>query len=381
MDRKGKTWVASFLCFVIYAWAATSIGPVLPRLSKDFTLSASTVGFIAGLYSIGGLFAVFGGHVSDKFDRAFVGSLFLVLFSVSSISAAVSIDEWSLGASLLFMGIFAGFLEAVLNPLISNLYPSKRGFSTVLFHTAWNIGSTIGPTFASVAIVAFKSWRLAYLIPAILLFLPSALLIFLGRGVSGKEKSRPPRQRLKVTTNLLPLLVTTIMLFYVAAEIGLSNWLASILESMGSGVFEAGLVNGLYWGMMGVGRVIWAFFADRMGYCKTMLVSSFTSLVLVSSASLPLPVPVKATFWALTGFFYAPIFPTAMAWIAQLSPSSSGFYSGLAFTNGALGAFLATWSAGIVVDVFGVGASQLVFSAFTAFVVLDVVITTRISSR
>jgi len=378
VNRKGEIWILSFICFVIYAWVATSIGPALPRLSEDFMLSSGTTGLIVGLYSSGGLFAVLGGRVSDKLDKAVVGSLFLVLFSVSSTSVAFSRSSWSLGTSLLLMGVFAGFLEAVLNPVISNLYPAKRGFSTVMFHTAWNIGSAIGPTFASIVIVAFKSWRLAYLLPAILLVLPSSLLGILGKGIIKKMESQPSDVCKKAVARRLPLLVSTITLFYVAAEMGLSNWLASILESMGSGVLEAGLANGLYWGMMGIGRVVWAFFTDRIGYPKTLLVSSSASFLLVSVASLPFPVPVKAVLWALTGFFFAPIFPTTMAWIASLSPASSGFYSGLAFTNGALGAFLATWSAGIVADVFGTGASQLIFSAFTAFMVLDVVITIRI---
>lgn len=148
---------------------------------------------------------------------------------------------------------------------------------------------------------------------------------------------------------------------------------------MGSGLLEAGVVNGLYWGIMGAGRVFWAFFTDKLGYSKTLSISSFASLASITMASLPLPLIAKAVFWTLTGFSFAPIFPTVMAWIAFLSPSSSGLYSGLAFANGALGAFLATWSAGIVADMFGVGASQLTFLVFTASMVLDVILTTRVS--
>lgn len=223
MDAREKLWALSFLCFVIYAWAATSIGPVLTRLSEDYSLSSSVAGFIAGLYSVGGLFAFLGGRFSDRFDKAVVGSLFLILFSASSLSAALSVDAWSFGFSLLLMGIFAGFLEAVLNPMISNLYPARRGFLTMIFHAAWNLGSALGPTFASLAIVAFGSWRLAYLAPALSLAFPSALLAVLGRGVSSEVKGPRGERRTRLISRRLPLMVSTLTLFYVAAEIGLSN--------------------------------------------------------------------------------------------------------------------------------------------------------------
>jgi MFS family permease len=380
--RKGL-WSISFLCFVAYAWLATSIGPVLPSVSGDFLLSPATAGFMAGLYSLGGLLSLVGGYVSDRFNRALAGSLFLALFSASSILVASSGDGLTFGVFLLLMGVFAGFIEATVNALISEVYAERRGFSMVLFQISWNVGSALGPPFAAVSMAMLGGWRPAYLVPALLLLLLSGVLSVIGRkiGVGAVAVARvKARGKARASTGLghVPIVISSITAFYVAAEMGLSNWLPSILESLGSGKLEAGLANGLFWGSMGIGRICWAPLTERLGYGRTVLASSSLSLALILAASLQLTALFKTGLWTLTGFCLAPIFPAIIAWVTSLEPESAGLLSGLAYTNGALGAFTSTWSAGLVAGSFGIGASQHVFTVFALLMCVDVALALRL---
>jgi len=377
MNFRRGLWSISFLCFVIYSWLATSIGPVLPRISEEYLLRPATAGFVAGLYSIGGLLSFAGGYLSDRIKRSLAGSLFLALFSISSILVASSGNEWSFGTSLLLMGIFAGFLEAAVNALISETYTERRGFSMVLFHISWNIGSTI----AAISIALLGGWRLAYLIPALFLLLLSGALNIVGKKAERGNVVVRDKARRDAGIGYVPIVVSMIMIFYVAAEMGLSNWLPSILEALGSGKIEAGLANGLFWGLMGIGRIGWAPVTERLGYGKTVLSSSSLSLASILVASMQLPAIYKTGLWILTGFCLAPIFPAIIAWVTSLKPESAGLLSGLAFTNGALGAFASTWSAGLVAGTYGISASQYVFPIFIILMVVVVAIALRLERK
>jgi MFS family permease len=381
MRFRRALWSISFLCFVIYAWLATSIGPVLPRISEEYVLSPATAGLIAGLYSLGGLLSLAGGYLSDKINRALAGSLFLALFSLSSILVASSGNVWLFGTSLLLMGVFAGFLEAAVNALISETYTERRGFSMVLFHISWNIGSTLGPSFAAISVAMLGGWRLAYLIPALFLLLLSGALNIIGRKAMRGAVVARDKERTGKNIGYLPIVVSTITIFYVAAEMGLSNWLPSILEALGSGKIEAGLATGLFWGFMGIGRICWAPVTERLGYGKTVLVSSSLSLLSILMASLQLPALYKTGLWILTGFCLAPIFPAIIAWVTTLRPEYAGLLSGLAFTSGALGAFASTWSAGLVAGIYGISASQYVFPFYILLMVIVVALALRLEKK
>ncbi|MCL7383874.1 MAG: hypothetical protein LZ174_06270 [Thaumarchaeota archaeon] len=85
---------------------------------------------------------------------------------------------------------------------------------------------------------------------------------------------------------------------------------------------------------MGVGRIVWALFTDRLGYLKSLLSSSTAGVFSISLAALPISIHLKMAFWAVSGFFFAPLYPTLIAWITALNPNAGGAYTGILFTFG-----------------------------------------------
>jgi len=355
----------------------TSFGPVLPRLSEDFALRPHLAGILASLYSIGGLVAILGGWISDRADRILVTIISMVALAVSSLLLGLSLNPFTAGSCLILMGIAAGFLETALNAFVSDLYPEKRGLSVNLLHVGWNVGSTLGPSLAALIIVITSSWRRVYLVA-----LPA--LVFLSFLLAGLYKIEPKSLRkdapkctsipvfAKSVSRFLP--ITLIGFFYVAAEMGISTWLAFILEDLGSAVFEAGLTTGLYWGFMGVGRFIWAPATDRIGYERSITIASGSALACMIAAALPSPLHIKMGFWIFLGFFLAPIFPTLIAWGTSMNPPAGGTISGLIFTLGTLGLFSSTSLTGLVAASFGVEAAQYVFVFFTTAMLVNVLL-------
>ncbi len=366
-------WIASFTCFVVYASVSTAIGPVLPELAREFVLAPDLVGLVLGMKSLGGLMSILGGWISDRMSRLLWSAVSVLILAAGSFLLVVSRNVFFVGASLFLLGTAAGFLESSLNAFVSELYSERRGLSVNLVHIGWNVGSTIGPSTAAFLIVSTQSWRNVYLFHVPVLFLLSGAMLRLVKSrPHGFSKARRERFRFSAESSVRFLPLVLVGFFYVGAEMGISNWLAFILEDLGSGVMEAGLAVGLFWALMGVGRLVWGPIVDRAGYGKPLMLASGLALVCMIVASLPLAVGIKTVLWASSGFFLAPMFPTLIAWITSLAPESGGSLSGIIFTVGTAGLFFSNYIVGLSKMMFGAAASQYVFVCFTATMMISV---------
>jgi len=361
----------------VYGYVATSIGPVLPRLSSEFALTPAFAGALMSLSSIGGLLSVLGGWVSDRIGRVLVGAISMATSALGALVLGLAPNIYALGLSLVVMGTSAGFLESAMNAFASDLYPEKRGLSVNLLHIGWNVGSALGPSLAALTIVATNSWRNAYLFPLPALIFISASLVRLNRNT---PKAKGPNTRshasvlisAKSASKFLPIALTGF--FYVASEMGINTWLAFILEDLGSQVFEAGLTIGLFWGLMGLSRLIWAPATDKIGYEKSIIAASGSALVCMIAATLPWSLTSRMMLWMLSGFFFGPIFPTLVAWGTSTNPDAGATLSGLIFTLGTLGLFVSNSLTGLVLALLGSGAAQYVFVFFAAAMLMNVLI-------
>ena len=372
---RGVLWGTSFASFIVYASVSTAIGPVLPELAGEMRLAPDLLGLVLGVRSLGSLMSVLGGWISDRMSRLLFASLSILMLGVGSFLLAVSGDVFSVAASLFLLGTAAGFVESSMNAFVSGLYSGRRGLSVNLFHTSWNIGSTIGPSVAAFLIVTTQSWRNVYLVHVPVLFLVSGVVFLLGRKhVHNVDKVQREHLRFSLRPWFRFLPLALISFFYLGAEGGISTWLAFILEDLGSGVLEAGLAVGSFWGLMGVGRLFWGSIVDRTGYRKPLILTSGLALACMISASSPLPLGIKTVLWASSGFFLAPTFPTLIAWITSLAPEHGGSLSGMVFTAGTAGLFLSNYIVGLSKTMYGAVASQYVFVVFTAIMMIDVLV-------
>jgi len=368
----------AFACFVVYAYVVTSVGPVLPRLSDEFMLRPNVVGALMGLSSIGGLLAVLGGWISDKLNKVTVSAFSMATLALASTTLWLAPNAYAVAFSLALMSTSAGFLESAINSFVSNLYPEKRGLTVNLLHIGWNVGSALGPSLAALIIVVTGTWRKAYLFPLPALIFISVLLARLSK-IAPKTKSEDPYQHDSVSVStksifkFLPIALTGF--FYVGSEMGISTWLAFILEGLGSQLLEAGLTTGLFWGLMGLGRLVWAPAIDKLGYRRSIITASGCVVACMFAAAFVSPLHLKMVLWMLCGFFFAPIFPTLIAWGTSINPSAGGTVSGLIFTLGTLGLFSSNSSVGMVAAFFGPESAQYVFVFFAIAMFANVLIT------
>ncbi len=355
-------WILSFLSYIVYATAATELGPALLEIRLEFNLSETTAGALVSLQSLSGVLAIFGGILSDVFGKSRVVSLSLLMMGVGIMLISSSPLLWLLGIAFFIFGSGAGFFEASANALVSDVFSKRRGMALTLLHIGWTIGSTTGPLLIAFTILNYGSWRLAYMLPfPLLFFLSLSMWLLMKRYPRNEKEAKATRREInfRVLLRMLPIMSMPFLL--VASQLGMTAWLPSILLNQKASIMGASLAVGLFWALSGVGRLVWAPFIDRFGYWKTLTLTSGSSALLMLLASSPFPVGVKIFLWSSSGLLLGPAYPTVVAWATAAYPEMGGTLSGVVYTFATLGSFISTIATGVLLDVFGPTIAQLVF--------------------
>ena len=362
MTSRKIIWLLSFLSFIAYAVSATEIGPALSEIRSEFMLNETIAGVLASLQSLAGVLAILGGVLSDIFGKTRLVSFSLILMGLGTLAISSSPHIWILAAALFVFGSGTGFFEASVNAFVSEVFQDKRGMAINLLHIGWNIGSTIGPLLAAYAILTYGTWRFGYLLVSPFLIVLFIATWILARGFSRNRGGKPRDRRgvdLKIILRVLPLMIIPFLI--VAAQLGLTTWLPSILTDQGMSIAGASLTVGLFWALCGVGRLVWAPFIDRLGYWRVLVIAGGCSALLMFLTTLPSPIYVRMMLWACAGFIIGPAYPTTVAWITASYPEIGGTLSGTLFTFSTLGSFASAIIVGTLFDAFGSVIAQFFF--------------------
>jgi len=361
------------LCFIglaVDAISATVLGPALPFIGREFQLTLSMMGALAGAWNLGYLFTVLGGSLSDRYGEIAVLTVSFVLLSLSIGLVTVANTYLICYALLIVAGVGGAFIEASVNPLVSKMYPEKRGMALNMLHVFWGVGAFVGPALAGLTISSLQNWRIVYSIAAAL-YIP---LILVSIRLLKRKNVEPTPHRgetnstsigFRVLKSRVLALLTFAGFFYLGSELGVSAWLPSFLMvSRNFPLTLASFSTSLFWASIGFGRLILAGAVDRVGYRKTMLTCSLLGALSMSLGTILEDSTTIIVFWFIAGFSLAPILPTVLAWASSMFPESSGVASGAIFSIGITGAVLSPLIVGVASEraSFQSGMVYLAFS-------------------
>jgi len=377
------------LCFVglaVDAISATLIGPVLPFIGREFQLTLATMGALAGAWNLGYLFTIIGGSLSDRFGEIAVLTLSFVLLSVPIGLMAIANTYVICYILLIAAGTGAAFVEASVNPLVSNMYPEKRGMALNILHVFWGAGAFVGPALAGLILSTLQNWRLVYLISATLyipLILWSIHILTKNVELNGLRRKMPDRTSAGfcVLKSRFIVLLTLAGFLYFGSELGVNAWLPSFLMMAKSFPLTlASFSTGLFWASMGLGRLILAGIVDRVGYRTTMLTCSLFGALSISLGTVLDNSIGIIVFWSVAGFSLAPILPTILAWASSLFPESAGVASGAIFSIGIIGAVFSPWVVGVASEQASF-QSGMIYLAFSTLMIAFCCIAIRERSK
>ncbi len=328
--------VAAVMAIFVYGMIAAMLGSILPDLSKRFSLTPAQNGTIAMTQAIGLVIgSLLQGPLIDLQGKKVGMVLGLGLIALALFLLPRAKGFGSIRLYMLILGVGGGIIVAGANALVNDV---KTDNPTALFNgfnTFFGLGGIATP-FIAANLLGGNSFRLCNLTAALTvatLALHSATDMPVPTGVVQFQFSDVP----SLLSNPSLFLPAMLLFLYVAAEVGVWNWLVKHL--IAQGIPEKKALNILSFGFaLGLlaGRLVVAVIPPIP--TNTLLMVS--SIMIAVTTYLMLQFKDVNLAWAmvfLAGVAMAPVFPTAISLVAAKFPTGTATAIGAAVTCGWLG--------------------------------------------
>jgi len=330
---------AAILAIFVYGMIAAMLGTILPDLSKRFSLTPKQNGNIAMAQAIGLMIgSFFVGPLIDTQGKKVGLLLGLGLVALALLGLRKAAGFTPIAAFMMMLGAGGGIIVTGANALAGDVKLEALSTAGVfnLLNLFFGLGGLLTPLIAA-NLFKNNSSRL-------LVFAGGLALLTLA--FHGITEMPPPAGAVSfqasAVTDLLgngALIALALMLFlYVAAEVGVWNWLARHLIAQGVPekraltILSLGFALGLLVGRIVISPVLSSVSPENvlMGSAVLMAITTYLMLQFAS--------PTVA--WAmvfLAGAAMAPVFPTTLALVNIKFPAMAATATGIAVTAGWLG--------------------------------------------
>lgn len=342
----------------IYAVSAVALPICLVKIKEELGFSltqAGALGFFAMVMQLIAL--ILSGFVSARYGKIrtiksalvilFVGML---LFSrTSSYGFAVSI--------MLIIGAGTAILEALLTPLVEDLYPDDNGSKQNLLHSFWPVGVLVSTLSVGELLSRGVSWRWVFA------GIAAAVIATVGAYPSSRKINLPRSEARfshlgKILAQPKFWILGFAMFLAGGAEGGITFWLASYIQLNLGGLPRAG---GIAVAVFALGMFIGRLAASRLTMkmrLKTMIQGS-ALLAVFSASSFFLVDQIFAICCSvfLTGITIACFWPSLQTYAARVVPLDATLLMILMSCFGMTGFSTSVLIMGVIGDHAGLKAS------------------------
>jgi FHS family glucose/mannose:H+ symporter-like MFS transporter len=350
--------------FLLMGALGASYGPLLEHLVRRFGVSLPEAGTVFTAHFAGALIGVFllmwG---MERISGRVAVWLALACLVVGGAGVALAPTWPAFLAGAFVIGLGFGGLDLGLNQLVAHSEGPRRSALLNALNSAYGFGSVASP----ILISRFSQDHLTALYGG-----AAALAVVLIPSVAGIQGRSPVASTKHDETHassgrgvVLVVIFLVAFIFYVGIETGVGGWMPSHLESVGIQSLEAASITSGFWLALAIGRLLAALIPDRVPPGAVVItgaaIGSLSLLVALSGRAAPIA-------YIATGFVIAPIFPTALAWLAKLRPGDSRATSWM-FPATMIGGGVIPPAVGIAIAWFGIAWAPAVLSG-VAFLTL-----------
>ncbi|KAF3053179.1 hypothetical protein E8E11_011450 [Didymella keratinophila] len=355
---------AAMFSFAVLGLFQSSIGVLLPLISKHYNLSDLHVSLIFVVGPVGYILAAQTSslihHHFGQFGIAFIGPVLQI------VAAGLLSLHPHFGLVLVayaVLGLGAGLLDGSWCAWAGNM--ERASTVSGLLHGSFSAGAATAPILATLMTANGCAWFEWYYVLAALSIIDTSALCtaFWTETASVHHQTHQSEDADSKAHSraMLKFPATWWCAAYFLADVGvetaISGWIVSfMLRSRSATPYFAGLSSSGFWAGMAVGRLVLGPLTDRIGVRKaTALYFSMAICVETLFAVLPFPV-VSVVLMVVLGFLMGPLFPSGVIVLTQLLPkelhvAAVSFVASLGQVGGALLPF----GIGAVVDGLGVG--------------------------
>lgn len=362
-----------FICYIVVAAGMTLFGPIVPKIREAYGLEYYQVSYIIGVSFLGGFLSFLGGMVIS-----YTGYFKLILIAIFLLCAGfatfpILVPSLLMYFSYFIIGLGSGFFETAVNPVIGKVYGEKKGMLLNLIHIGWNIGAFVGPSLIMLTSILSLNFLYPYYIVALFLLVSVIPLTTVKINIDkvDVEETYSLRKILYERSLIMKfLLVSSVMFLYLGIEQGINVWLPSLLYEYKAPNMLVEISVGLFWGALGIGRLLWSPIVDKIGYSTTIKVSSVLSFFTMLLGLIDVNPGRSIVYWSATGFILAPMFPTIYALCIETCKKHMGLFSGMLFSLGILGSFLLSILIGYVSTIRSVKESFYLILVLSLIIII-----------
>lgn len=340
------------LAFFLMGALAAGFGPLVPLATRRFGIGLSEAGLLFSAFSIGGLAAVVVGmraleRVTARI--ALASGLGLLSAGGAAIAQAPSWPLLLVGAALSGLGF--GALDIGINQFLAYRAGSHHAALQNALNGTYGLGAVAGPPL--VAAAGQQRLGLIYGGLAVSALLPVLTL----RGVRGRLAAPAASGRLSWNPQIAAFVAAFAL--YAGVELGTGGWIPTHLGRLGFPPLQAAGVTSGFWLALALGRLAVVPLTFAVAEPIVVLGGGAVAVLALLLAGWAGLAPVA---YLLVGLAIAPIWPTAVVWLAKLNPGNPRATAWLFPASGLGGAVLPA-GVGAAISIVGVVWTPLVLAA------------------
>ena len=247
-----RLFLASCVALIATAMTFAIRGDIMSDFERDFTLTKTEVGWIAGAAFWGfGASILLGGPLCDLLGMGTLLRLAAAGHIAGTIATIVAPNFVVLFTATLVIGIANGLVEAAINPLVATIYSHDKTHKLVALHAWFPGGIVIG----GVLSFLFTQMGLGWQAKMLLILIPAAIYawMFLGQRSPATEREAagvPFGDMFREMLRPLFIVIWICMWLTAATELGPGQWMSNIFNevmesSARTGILVLVWVNGI----------------------------------------------------------------------------------------------------------------------------------------
>lgn len=365
-SRPAAAAVVAYLAYVLVGWGGLLV-PTLIRSVKDtFDQSDAGMGLFYFVFAIGwGIGSFGGGIVTERIGRRIVLTSATALIGLGFVVLGLAPGWVIFLIAALPTGLGCGAIDGGGNALVLDLFPSGRGRALNLLHLFFSVGALSAPLAVGRLVEDGVDWQWILVGTGLVALLLAVLFALVsmpdGRHVRPTADpaalSDPAVRRVRDRLAAPLLLMAVAIACYVAAEVGVSNWLVRFLEPAPLSVATTGL--SLYWAGLTLGRLLSARLADRFDHLRFTVVAVVAMGAALFAAILVPSLPASIALFGLAGVASGPVFPMIMALAGERYPERSAAVTGFLSGSAVVGSTIYPPVVGLLSVTIGLTAAML----------------------
>lgn len=355
--------IVACLSFPVLGAAQALLGPYFSVLMQHFEVEQGQVSQVISSQFTGIALGMISSIAAFKYLKSRRTLLFSAALMVVGMLGMAFSPAWGVLLVFAFLfGIAYGLHASCINTLLSQhgiaAAPVLNGVNAT-----FGVGSLLGPQL----IRLFDTYGLPFVVLGAL-----AVVVFL-LSLQVKEQELPPRPKATPAGSLIAVIAcfSLASFAYVSAEVAPSNWVVTHLTGLYS-AFWVSLIPSLYWGALALGRLISAPISRMIRPSVLVILASLgATLMLLGTHN----TAMALYFYPLAGFFFAPIYPTLLAWLGEILKERSQIFTPIVSMVGAFGPVVTAPLVGEVVEKSGAGSIPTSVTFLAGFLFLAIIVT------